>query len=220
MPQLELTSVVEHSLREHGYAVDRYLDKYHQTYLDMGREIQPDVAEWQQVWSRVAFAILSANAPFEDSVSALGYACRHKGQAEGTALAKYRMTPNKAEYLNAIPLGPEVCVYTRRPGESYHEQRIRLTEVPGLALTKASFLAALLDPLHADVACVDTHMQRVYLGRRGFQTLKLAEYLSVESRVREVGTRHGVSTFLAQWAIWDHARGKVQSHAVFPGGHK
>ena len=131
-------------------------------------------------------------------------------------MRNYRMTPGKAKWINAIPLDPR-CL-ARQPGESHHEQRLRLVGVPGLALTKASFAVALLDPLRADVACIDTHMQRVYLGYRGFKSLKLREYLGVESKVRGVAQRHRVSTFVAQWAIWDHARGKVTTHAIFPRG--
>jgi len=44
-------------------------------------------------------------------------------------------------------------------------------------------------------------------------------YLAVESKIRAVAERHGISTFLAQWLIWDHARGTITTHAVFPGTH-
>ena len=102
-----------------------------------------------------------------------------------------------------------------------HAHRLRLRhDVSGLGLCKASFASALLEPMTADVACIDTHMQKVYFGSRGFRTLSLDVYLGAEAKVRAVGERHEVSTFVAQWLIWDHVRGVVEPHAIFPGAHK
>ena len=94
-------------------------------------------------------------------------------------------------------------------------------EVLGLGLAKASFAACLLYPLDADLACIDTWIQKVFLGNTGFKSLGLADYLLVESKIRTFANCFGVSTFLAQWLIWDHARGgSANSHSIFPGSHK
>jgi thermostable 8-oxoguanine DNA glycosylase len=93
--------------------------------------------------------------------------------------------------------------------------------VKGLGLAKASFAACLLYPLDADLACVDTWIQKVFLGHTGFKSLSLGDYLLVESKIRTYANCFNVSTFVAQWLIWDHARGgAANAHAIFPGGHK
>ena len=146
---------------------------------------------------------------------------RHKGQVDADTLVGYRMTPDKAEWCNRLPVGRPLLALTRQDSETYHDHRLRLKrDVLGLGLCKASFLTALLDPLNADVACIDTHMQKVYLGNTGFRSLSMTTYLGVEAKVRKVAERHHVSTFLAQWMIWDHTRGSTTTHAIFPGSHK
>jgi thermostable 8-oxoguanine DNA glycosylase len=97
---------------------------------------------------------------------------------------------------------------------------MRLKGIAGLGLAKASFAACLLYPLEADLACIDTHIQKVYLGFDRFRSLNHATYCAVEEQIRELAQRVGISTFLAQWLIWDFSRGTVSSHDIFPGGHK
>lgn len=221
MKQLAFMSLLDHAFRERQRAIDRYIRQYRGMYLEMARRIQPDPKNWNHVYSRASFAILSANAQFEDAVAALGYVNRHKGHADPKAIRIYGMFPAKATYCNAIPVGSDVLAWARQSGESYHDHRLRLWKtVDGLGLCKASFLTALLDPLKADVACLDTHMQKVYFGYTSFKDLSLSAYLSAENKVRRVAQRHEISTFLAQWCIWDHVRGKVTEHSIFPGSHK
>ncbi len=63
-------------------------------------------------------------------------------------------------------------------------------------------------------------MQKVYLGHSSFKSLSRDVYRACEAKVRKVAKRFGVCTFVAQWLIWDHVRGKVETHAIFPGAHK
>lgn len=191
-----------------------YLAGNRQLYLNMARDVVPDLRDERAVWARVAFAILSAHAHFDMARAALDYCVENRDDIREEGLRPYTMVPAKAYYVSAIGNALE---HVRRDGETYHEHRLRLWKtVPGLGLVKASFAVALLDPLHADVACLDTHLQRVYLGTTAFKRLPLATYLCVEAKVRRVARRHEVSTFVAQWAIWDHARGGVTSHDIFP----
>lgn len=221
MIQTTFVPLLEHSLRERQRAIDLYCAQNREVYLGMAQMISPDVDNWTQVYSRVAFAILSANTKFESAVKALAHVNRNKGQVTRRELVKYTMTPAKADWVNAIPTGKAIFTLCRQHGETYHEQRLRLTrELYGTGLCKASFLTALLDPLNADVACIDTHMQKVYLGATSWRKVSMRDYLAMETKIREVGQRHLVSTFLAQWMIWDHVRGTVTSHAIFPGSHK
>lgn len=162
--QPSLPGILERSFRERQRAIDRYITRYRDMYSGMAEYISPDTGNWKQVWGRVTFAILSANAPFERAVSALGYANRHRGRVDD-GLVRYGMVPAKVDYINALPTDRGILALTRQPDESWHNHRMRLRQtVKGLGLCKASFASALLDPVHADVACVDTHMQQVYLG--------------------------------------------------------
>ena len=105
MPQLEIESVVAHSFAERSKAIDRYLVKNRDAYLGMAAMIQPDSRSWWLVWSRAAFAILSAKATFDQSVAALTYATRHMGTADAEGFTRYGMVPTKAGYLNSLPRG-------------------------------------------------------------------------------------------------------------------
>lgn len=216
--QVALPGVLEHSFRERSRAIHRYVDANKDRYVAYATLITPDVTDDVAVWSRVAFSILSANTGFRQAQSALGYALQYRGTLDAYGLTKYGMVPAKADYLNAIP---DRAALIRSVDETWHEYRVRLQRtVKGLGLAKASFAACLLYPLAADLACVDTHMQKVYLGHTRFHDLRIADYLAVEEKVRKIARRHGVNTFLAQWMIWDHVRGATNDHDIFPGSHK
>lgn len=191
-------------------------------YRRMAVLIQPDLSNWTQVWSRAAFAILSANTSFDLAVRALSYANKNKGACDPRAITKLAMTPDKAHWLNALPIGPTLLrQLTHGPGESDHTLRLRLRQdVTGMGMTKASFYVALLNPSSADVACIDTHMQQYYLGYASWQRISVEKYLKVESSIRRIARQHSISTFLAQWMIWDYRRGTTTDHAIFPGSHK
>ena len=219
--QLALDGVLEHSFQEHQRVLTRYIFANKGRYSQFARAITPDLSNPNDVWDRLAFAILSARAPFGASIQALQYAASCRGQATPHALVQWQgMYPRKAEYLNALPQGPAINGLLRN-GDTWFEYRLRLqATVKGLGLAKASFAASLLYPLESDLACIDTHMQRVYLGTSSFHSLPLRTYLTIEGKVRRLGQETAVNTFLAQWLIWDCARGTVSDHAVFPGQHK
>ena len=220
MAQLAFQSVLDDSFRERQRLIDRYCVENRERYQGFATLVTPSYMDWKAVWSRLAFAVLSANALFDFAVKALGYANRNIGHAEVDTLANYGMVPAKADYINALPQGRATMDLLKWHAETWHTYRMRLTKVKGLGLAKASFAASLLYPLEADVACVDTHMQKVYLGHAAFKSINLKTYLAVEDKVRKVAHRHSVNTFLAQWMIWDCVRGKVENHAIFPGAHK
>ena len=221
--QLAFSEVVEAGFRSHEKLMLRYMAANVAIYRGFADIVKPSLSDSEQVFTRVAFAILSANAPFEDSVSALHVVVKHKGNTQGRALAPYRMVPAKATYCNRLW---EICqveheALLKQESESWHEYRMRLKWlVGGLGMAKASFAACLLYPDEADLACVDTWVQKVFLGHSAFKQLSVVKYLEVEAWIRSYGVRFGVSTFIAQWLIWDHARGETQAHGFFPGSHK
>ena len=203
------------------HAIDSYLSANRAWYLDRAAHITPDLRNPAHVWARFALAILSAHTNFTYATKALAYAVTCKGNATRRRIKRFGITPDRADYLNALPGGRDILSLIRHDDESWDAHRARIRDtVPGLGYIKASFAVALLDPLQADIACLDTHMQGVYLAvPQAFRyTKSLPLYRTVEAKIRTVGQRHGVSTFLAQWAIWDHARGKREDHNIFPEG--
>ena len=201
--------------------MDDYITREKQRYMALARQITPDVRDWRAIWDRLAFAILSASAPFDRTVSALQHAVATRGHASVFTLRALGMVPRKAEYLDKLPHETLPVTHVRGGDETWNSYRLRLQNtVLGLGLTKASFAACLLYPLDADLACIDTWMQRAFMGTRGFQELSLTRYRVIERKVQAIARFHSIPTFVAQWLIWDHTRGKVTDHNVFPGRHK
>lgn len=217
MTQLTLGTINADARAQWDARLEAYVAGERSRYLGMAQHIAPRLDDPHAVWARITFAVLSANARFEDAVNALKYAERVNGDVTEVQIVQHRMTPDKAQWVRALPRDERILKWVRVDGESYHAHRERLRAVQGLAYAKASFACALLEPVHADVACVDTHIQRVYLGGRGFRQLSVPAYLAVEDQIRAVGRRHGMSTFCAQWAVWDFARGWREEHDIFGG---
>lgn len=219
MIQLAFSTILEQSFRARQRAIDRYCAANVDRYTAMAEFIRPDLHDDHAIYARVAFAILSANAPFKHAQAALGYVLnRPQGHVNEGSLMRFGIIPARAAYLNALPV---MSTLLRTPAESWHAYRMRLRhDVRGLGLAKASFAACLLYPTTADLACVDTHMQKVYFGHTKFHDLSVVDYLACERKVRAVAEKFSVGTFIAQWMIWDHVRGKIETHAIFPGAHK
>lgn len=218
--QLTLGSILDEAFLFHEKRFEQYIRLNKGKYKDMATEIKPSTYDDSALFSRASFAILSANVHFDAAIKALDYVMNHAGNATDEIMI-YGMVPAKADYCNKLYRDINNGLDLRIGIESWDHYRLRLQrQVKGLGLCKASFTAALLYPLTADVACIDTWMQKVFLGNTGFRQLSLPTYQLVENRIRGYALKYGVSTFLAQWMIWDHARGDVEDHAVFPGMHK
>jgi len=219
--QLQFDSIVRQSFKVRAKHIRKYVKDNKTKYRKFALKITPDRTDPAQVWDRIAFAILSANVGFEQGVRALKYASGCKGKADSYKIMKFGMVPRKAEYLNLLPLGPEIFKYLKEETETWNEYRLRLKkDILGLGLAKASFTACLLYPLDADLGCVDTHICKIYLNLQAFKTLSLKKYMRVEQKIRAVASRFKINTFLAQWLIWDHTRRMVSDHDIFPGSHK
>lgn len=219
-PQLEFTTILNDAFAQYEKRIITYCANNRDKYLGFARILTPAVYTDDIIYQRIAFAILSANSPFGDSVKALNVAIEFRGAVKARDLARYRMVPAKAGYLNKLSRS-NLQSYLHRPGESWHDYRLRLREIKGLGLTKASFAVCLLYPLTAEVACIDTWIQKVFLGHTGFKTLGISDYLIVESKIATYARVFGLSVFVAQWLIWDFARGGIaNNHAIFPGAHK
>lgn len=222
--QLEFTSILNDAFAGYEKRIIGYMAENRLLYEENGRQRTPNLRDGADIFSRIAFAILSANCPFDDSVRALSVVLKKIRQGEkvkASDIAFYKQVPAKAKYCNRLAL-MEQKTLLRQPGETWHEYRMRLKRtVLGLGLAKASFAACLLYPLEADLACIDTWMQKVFLGNAGFKSLSVTDYLYVEGKVRTYANVFNCSTFLAQWMIWDFARGgSFNRHDIFPGSHK
>lgn len=210
MMQLPLPDVAETLERERFAAIHRFISEHRTRYLIFAARIEPNRADWRQVWDRLVFAILSANATLNDTIVAYRRARAQRGCANLADLSG--MTAQKTYFINGLALDRSLLTVRRRHQESWNNYRIRLTQIPGLALTKASYAASLLYPLTADVACLDTWMQKALLtGTTRFGSLTWPEYRALENIVRRFARRHDISTALAQWMIWDCTRGTITS---------
>lgn len=220
--QISFETILADSFRAHERRMLRYMSENADLYRGFAQVITPIAEDRLQAYTRIAFSILSANTNFNFAVEALSVAVEKRGILEPNDLAPYGMVPAKAKFCNELWVGLETYVYWKYEGETWSQYRYRLQSLfKGLGIAKASFAACLLYPLEADLACIDTWMQKVFLGNTGFKSLGKAQYERVEARVRKYARRFGVSTFLAQWMIWDHARGGTpNAHAIFPGSHK
>ena len=222
--QLTFQNVIDSSFRQHERKFQAYMVDNVELYRGFARMITPDLSDNLAVYTRIAFAIVSANAPFEDSIRALDVAIVKRGKVTREDMLQFSgMTPAKAIYVNELwtQVTHSFDNFRKYHLESWQEFRERLMYLKGLGRAKASFAACLLYPLEADLACVDTWIQKVFLGHTGFKSLSRTTYQLVEAKIRRYARKFQVSTFLAQWMIWDHARGgKPNSHAIFPGSHK
>ena len=85
--QLAFESILEETFKVREGLIDEYIQANRLKYITFARAIAPNLKDWGQVWDRLAFAILSANTPFDDSVKALAYATDHKGRASALTLS-------------------------------------------------------------------------------------------------------------------------------------
>lgn len=218
--QLEFTTILNDAFAQYERRIAAYMFANKEKYEGYARVITPGAYTDDEIYSRIAFAILSANAPFDDSVKALNICIKQRGHVKPQDIVWYKMVPAKAKYVNLLSR-MNLQSLKRQNDESWHDYRLRLLKIKGLGLAKASFAACLLYPLDADLACVDTWIQKVFLGHTGFKSLGMADYLLVESKVRTYANCFGCSTFISQWCIWDFVRGgNANNHAIFPGSHK
>lgn len=194
--------------RRRDVVIDSYVETHREQYLSFAGAIAPDLASWSDVWDRLAFAILTANTQVAAAVAAFKAARGLLAGEEVSLAGLHGITAERERYVRTLPADWRVLAIRRLRRESWCDYRRRIRgSVEGLGFCKATYAACLLYPLEADVACLDTWMQRTYLGPGGFRALSADAYVELEGRVRRVGRRHGISTAIAQWAIWDWARG-------------
>ena len=221
-PQLTFTTILEDSFAQYERKILAYVEANHKRYTAFAEQITPSLTSKEQVYSRVAFAILSANAPFEDTVKALDVAMLNLGKLKPAHIRTFKMVPEKAYYLNRAYLQIELGQWKPKVNpKDWQAYRLEVKEqFKGLHLAKASFTLGLLYPTTANVACIDTWIQKTFLGHNGFKNINLKTYLQVEEKISSYARRFGINTFLAQWLIWDFARGEQNNHDIFPGNHK
>ena len=242
MKQLALSTITAHAFRQHREACLRYMTAHRDEYATWAILITPDRTDPEVVWGRAVFAVLSARERFANGCAAfvaftrLGRAVvgnRSLAEVRAIGIAAGLSMPNeKARRIRALGVflvnngGPAWLLHTSHEAQQgqggWRAYRERLMAVPDLARTKASFLACLLYPTEADCACLDTWILRVFAN--GTTTVNRPQYEAIERRIRQWGKLAGMaSTFVAQWAVWDHARGVQETHGVLmglPGGHK
>lgn len=214
--------------------LDKYASRNRSKYLGFARFIEPTDYNAEEVYRRVAFSILSVQAPFDlgcaafNTVAGLSWHARENYDILKAAVGSLIYQEVKA---TGLLLAAGQCaksnghtLYLKAEPETWDTYRRRIARtVYGLGKAKGSFLACLLYPLQADIACLDTWILR----RFGFPPeknghLTWEEYLGAEKQIRKLAQKWDVSTFIAQWIIWDADRGSTQDHSLLgmPGAHK
>lgn len=233
---LMLPGMREYFSREWRARIDSYARKHAGTYRGFAAYITPADYSPEETFRRVAFSILSVQTPFDkgcaafEKIAGMSWEDREDYAKVKSTLKRSGGIMYYATKATGILIAAGQCrkdhkIYLRGPEESWHAYRQRLArKIYGIGKAKGTFLACLLYPNSADLACLDTWILR----RFGFPPekngrLTWEEYLDAEKAIRKHARRWEVSTFVAQWIIWDCDRGSVESHSILgrmPGGHK
>lgn len=202
-----------------------YIRDHADTYQGFAHLLRTDPQDPETLTSRVAFAILSVQTPFDRACEGLKAFMELSPEERKSVRLVERALPTllykevKVRGLTELAHNPKRAAYD--PAETWKEWRARLArDFHGLGLAKASFAIGLLYPESADVACLDTHMMQILGVPELNGKLKRAKYEHYEDKVRAIARMFDLPTFLTQWLIWDHKRGKVEDHNIFPGSHK
>src|SRR3990167_6856126 len=100
--QLEFSTILNDVFAHYERKIALYMYHNKDKYEVFARAITPSAYSDEEIYSRIAFAILSANAPFEDSVKALNVAIKQRGNVKAHDLTIYKMVPAKAKWLNRL----------------------------------------------------------------------------------------------------------------------
>ena len=171
-------------------------------------------------WDMAEFAALSANSPFTRARAAWR-ATRgvHGVQEIAKTLQVCGVGPTtlKAEYCEGIR-GLSLTELPRPPYAAHRAGH----PIRGLGYSKYSFAACLIDPLGADVVCIDTWMYQAYNGRvpdAGWFR-RPAAYVALEGVIVSEAHVVNLPPFAYQWAVWDLARGVRTSHEFLWEPHR
>jgi thermostable 8-oxoguanine DNA glycosylase len=216
MKQLEFTDILDHSFRRYERDMTSYLVNNRDFYLGSAERIKPAFYSEAEIYSRLAFAMLSANCSFEQARKALTYVTSRQGRTiDRKTFIKFGMVPVKIDFVSSL-FHSDLKGLLKADSETWSDYRMRLCEVRGLGLAKASFGACLLYPTESDLACIDTWIYKIFKRfpfNRG--NPRIDHYLFIEEKIRGYAEIANVNTFVAQWSIWDFARKTVTNHDIF-----
>jgi hypothetical protein len=98
-----------------------------------------------------------------------------------------------------------------RGEKSLVPKRDRLvTQLFGLGMAKTAFVLEMLDPLRADVVCIDTHVLQWY-GLAGDSKLSVATYHAIETHWVACCRARKIPPAIARHVIWDRRQGRTLS---------
>lgn len=229
--QLQIDAAIEAVEFNWRDSLSRYMMQNREMYIGFAHLIRPTNFNAEEIYRRLAFSILSVQAPFARGCAAFASVCklnwRDRQKPKLIRLAIGELIYKDVKTRGLVELA-KVCdvfdpvIYLRHPNQSWHEYRKQLADkVLGLGKAKGSFAACLLYPLEADLACLDTWMLKRFGAEELNGKIPWEVYLAIEAKVREWARRYDVPTFIAQWMIWDHERGTMEPHSILmPGVHK
>lgn len=116
----------------------------------------------------------------------------------------------------------DTAYYNRGQNESWSDFRNRLVDdIKGLGKAKSSFALEMIYPTEAEVACMDTHLFKVY----GLdQTKHIRKYNVIESNWIENSIQKEVPPYIARCIYWDrkqnYTNSRYWSHVLEEGDFK
>ena len=187
-------------------------------YLGEAERVRDNCPKGQPIWP-IVFALLSVNAPFgatckayealrDEDTNLLDFwsvlqVVRSSHAPDG--VVSYPWT--KSKWIQTFVDSFRHDGVDFRPFVTDTDYRSYLqVNVKGLGLAKASFATMLVNG-SADVACIDTHMYRLFEGKPAQTAVRAKTYLRLEESVRTMAYRHGLPTSVAQHCLWDAMRG-------------
>ena len=131
---------------------------------------------------------------------------------------------NRLKFIKefTIKFWSNTSYYNRGQNESWTDFRNRLVDdIKGLGKAKSSFALEMIYPTEAEVACMDTHLFKVY----GLdQTKNLRQYNVIESNWIENSIQKEIPPYIARCIYWDrkqnHNNSRYWSHVLEEGDFK
>ena len=194
---------------------------HRERYLDWAGQVS--TGPWS-VADRVEWAVISAHTPFAASVDGWRKTrglVELEDMAEALAWAGVVGPAKKAAWCLTVRAGL-VSGEIPPPTAPFAAWR-KGVKIAGLGWCKQSFAACLVEPLTADIICLDTHMIQAVYERRPTQREIGAvhannfRYAAIESRLLHEAQEIGVLPFPYQWAVWDWTRARTMR--VPPSDH-
>jgi len=192
-------------------------DKEISDYTNYWSQLQPRFID--EAFKRYVFAFLSVHTTWENNCKAYNILKDFSKWKDDEALlhkklvqSRAGMHNNRTRYLIKFIKdfwSDQAAFVVKEDDESWTEWRDRLTKsILGLGKAKTSFALEMMYPVDAQVACMDTHLFKVY----GLdQTKDSKHYHQIEADWVERSNKRGLAPYMARCLYWDKNQNRKNS---------